>query len=377
MRATNKHRKSIFRYGWYIILAANIFTILTMLLSTLAWWVSPEKTTFFSYLGLGFVFILVINIIFLIFWLIFFKWRFALVSFISLLICIGPILTLFPINFSPQKVYPSSIKVLSYNAQGVQWNSKDNIPPSLKYIQESGAHIVCMQEYFSYEKSDRNNKKKILEILKEYPYYSITGLGSRNNDVSFYGMACFSKYPILRTEKIPIDSRDNAGATLYEIKINDKIISVINCHLESNRLTGDDRKLYENVLSSDRSRESIDSLAASIRKRLGPAYIKRAQQADIINKWIKNQKTDGIIVCGDMNDTPISYTYKQIKGDLEDSYAETGFGPGITYHENHFYFRIDYIMHSKNIVSSNCTVGKVKYSDHYPVWTYLRIKDNK
>ena len=60
-----------------------------------------------------------------------------------------------------------------------------------------------------------------------------------------------------------------------------------------------------------------------------------------------------------------------MKGDLTDAYASTGFGPGITYYEDFFLFRIDYIMHSKNLKSHKTTVERVKFSDHYPVLTYL------
>jgi len=60
-----------------------------------------------------------------------------------------------------------------------------------------------------------------------------------------------------------------------------------------------------------------------------------------------------------------------LKGDLVDAYASTGFGPGITYHEDFFLFRIDYIMHSKNMKAYRTKVDKVTYSDHYPVYTFL------
>ena len=62
-----------------------------------------------------------------------------------------------------------------------------------------------------------------------------------------------------------------------------------------------------------------------------------------------------------------------MKGNLKDAYVANGFGPGITYHEDLFLYRIDYILHSKNIKSYRTTVGKVNYSDHYPVYSYLNL----
>ncbi|MDR1809492.1 MAG: endonuclease/exonuclease/phosphatase family protein, partial [Prevotella sp.] len=84
--------------------------------------------------------------------------------------------------------------------------------------------------------------------------------------------------------------------------------------------------------------------------------------------------THAMIICGDFNDTPFSYAYQTIRGNFVDSFKETGNGFGFTYHENAMLMRIDYIMHTKNIVSFNCEVGNVKYSDHYPIWSYLSLK---
>ena len=48
---------------------------------------------------------------------------------------------------------------------------------------------------------------------------------------------------------------------------------------------------------------------------------------------------------------------------------------GVTYNENFFWFRIDNILHSANMKPINCTVDKVRYSDHYPLWCYLQLKE--
>ena len=91
---------------------------------------------------------------------------------------------------------------------------------------------------------------------------------------------------------------------------------------------------------------------------------------------IKKIDTDYVLVCGDFNDTPISYAHRTIQGPLKDAYAASGRGVGVTYNENFFWFRIDNILHSANMKPINCTVDKVRYSDHYPLWCYLQLKEN-
>jgi endonuclease/exonuclease/phosphatase family metal-dependent hydrolase len=144
--------------------------------------------------------------------------------------------------------------------------------------------------------------------------------------------------------------------------------------LESNGLESKDRALYQDFLKNTQ-KSKFGDITQNMRSHLGKAFRERAVQAKVIAEQVKKQQTDGIILCGDFNDTPLSYAYHTIKGDLSDAYAENEFGAGITYHEDLFLFRIDFIMHSKNIQSYNCTIDKVAYSDHYPVWSYLTVND--
>jgi len=83
----------------------------------------------------------------------------------------------------------------------------------------------------------------------------------------------------------------------------------------------------------------------------------------------------GVIVCGDFNDSPLSYAHRVIGKELDDAFVQSGNGFGISYNQNHFYFRIDHILLSKNLESYQCTVDKtIKSSDHYPIWCFVAKK---
>lgn len=362
-----------------IIFIVNIVAIVLLLLAISAWYIPPYKSGIPAYLGLAFPFILVVNIIFLLFWLILLKWKLFLIDLVTILLCWSPILTYFPVHTKTDDIPEDCIKMLSYNVRGFNWvtGKEARTNPIFDYLNESGADIICLQEFTmdNYRPDPKGiiSIREVDDILKDYPYRSIVKFGHSLSKYSF-GVACYSKYPIIKTTEIPVQSTTN-GSVLYEIKVRDKTISIINNHLESNRITSEDKKLYKDFLET-RDREQLDEVANNIRSRLGIAYKTRAYQADIIGHWVQNRETDATIVCGDFNDTPISYAYKTVKGDLlEDSFVKTGIGPGITYHENKFWFRIDYILHSRNLESYNFTVEKVKYSDHYPIYTYIRFKD--
>lgn len=379
MPATNKlSGKKIGKYIKYAVFATNILAIILLLSSILAWTVLPSKITIIAYLGLVFPIILFINIAYLILWLIFWRWKYALVQLIVIACCWPAVSTCFPIHFKSKTIPENKIKVLSYNVRGFNWltGEKARNNPIFDYVVNSDADIVCFQEFVvSTSKGKKNaiTEAELNDIMKDYPYHSIIRIGEKKNKSYLYGIACYSKFPILETFKIPIESTYN-GSVMHKLDIQGRNVTLVINHLESNRLTSEDKKLYKDFLKT-RDRETFDDMAHTLQDRLGTAYRIREEQVNLIRKYMNEQETDATIVCGDFNDAPISYTYHTIKGDnLIDSYANTGFGQGITYHENYFWVRIDFIMHSPAFQSYNCTVDKVKYSDHYPIWTYLSFK---
>jgi len=380
MPATSEFTGKIGKILKYTIFATNIIAIIFLLLSILSWSLAPSKITIIAYLGLVFPIILFINIMYLILWVVTWRWKYALVQLAVIICCWQPISTCFPVHLKTKEknIPENSFKILTYNVRAFNWaKGKDALNnPILQHVIESNADIVCFQEFAAFKDKHKNgiiSEEEINEILKDYPYRSIIRLGKNQKSSSYiYGIACYSKFPILESFRIPIESTYN-GSVMHTLEIQGKKVTLVVNHLESNRLTSEDKKLYKDFLKT-RDRDSFEEMSHSLQSKLSAAYKIREDQVNIIRQFIDKQETDATIVCGDFNDAPISYTYKTMKGNLVDAYKNTGFGQGITYHENYFWVRIDYIMHSMNLQSYNCTVDKVKYSDHYPVWTDLAFK---
>ncbi|MDD2552431.1 MAG: endonuclease/exonuclease/phosphatase family protein [Dysgonamonadaceae bacterium] len=353
-----------------IVFVITIISIFFLFLSFPAWYVSPLRTSFFSFMGIAFPIILIVNVLCLLFWIILKKWKVALIIVIGLIVCYKPITTFFPLNFKSQSIPEKSLKVLTYNVMGFLSEAQRNSAhPLLEYVAKIDADIVCLQEYMI-SKTGKSllTQKDVEKVLSKYPYRSITGL-EYSGKYHTYGLACFSKYPITSTREFTFESSFN-GAAVYTIDVNGETYLVANNHLESNKISDSDKKLYGDFLVK-RNSETLTKVTSNIRRRLGRGYNKRATQVQTITDYLDRQEYDKLIVCGDFNDTPISYAYKKMKGDLNDAYTSTGFGPGITYYEKFFLFRIDYILHSKNLKAHKTTVDRVKFSDHYPVLTYL------
>ncbi|MDR1764303.1 MAG: endonuclease/exonuclease/phosphatase family protein [Dysgonamonadaceae bacterium] len=358
-----------------IVSIINAVALGILLLSAFSDYVSPLRFLPAAYLGLFFPFILLGNLLFFIFLIIIRKWKQVLLSLAVFLICSSSIFTYFPIHFKKEEPPKTAIKLLTYNVMHFEWMTKNKVTNKndlLEYISKSDADIICLQEYGVYTNNNATHltENEVKTALKKLPYYEFIQIyGFPGGKL---GMAIFSKYPILSVERINYTSTYN-GSFAVEINVRGKRLTLINNHLESNKLTGEDKDDYLKI-TKDIDSQTLDVLKKILYYRLGPAYKIRAKQAQLISDYIAKNKNKYIVVCGDFNDTPISYSRHKVKGKLKDAFVETGNGAGITYNKNRFLFRIDYILHSDNIKAYKAGVGNLRSSDHYPLWCYLDMQ---
>lgn len=349
----------------YLLLAINAFSLGMLILTAYSPHFDPRVHPLASCLGIVFPIFLVINLCFLFFWLVI-NYRFAIIPLFGFLVCFPQIRTYIPMNFRTNSIPEGSIKLLSYNVMSFGNLKKVNGEnPILTYLANSNADIICLQEYNAVDKKKYVTEKDILKALKAYPYYSIRQQGA--SDVQ---LACFSKFPILSANVLKYESNYN-GSMKYVLKVNEDTITLINNHLESNKLTKEDRGIYESMIK-DPNAKKVKSGINLLIKKFAEASAIRASQVDSVAKVIANSKYSTIIACGDFNDVSISYTHRILTQELNDAFTHSGRGLGISYNQNKFYFRIDNILTSSNLNTYNCTVDRsIKASDHYPIWCYI------
>lgn len=349
-----------------MVVGANIATIIVMFLVGFSDYISPASHPFLACIGLSFPIFLIINLFFFIFWLIFHPHK-AWIPLLGYLICIVPLRQYFPINWrsEPPK---GAIKILSYNVLAFALPTMDSLGryPILEYIKNSDADVVCLQESLL---CGNLSKAQVDSVLNAYPYNDTTIVGyTLSNCVALY-----SRFPILSKEKIKFSSAGN-GSVAYRLKIGRDTVLLINNHLESNKLSYHDRALYKNMIKGMK-RDTVRTESKRLIVKLGEALAIRARQAEAINRYIRLHQGQSIILCGDFNDNPISYTHRLIAKPLKDCYVRSGCGPGLSYNEKGFNVRIDNIMCSDDWESYNCRVdNKIDASDHYPIYCWLKKK---
>lgn len=353
-----------------LVVIANICCATLLLASSFSYLITPNTWALPSYLGLGFPVILLVNILFTIFWAIQLKWYF-LISAGTMIICMGSITNYMPIHFcSPKATAGSdSLTILTYNVHnfdGFKPDTKDSPNSILNYIKSSNADIVCIQEFGMSKNVKWITEKQINRALSKYKYRNY--FVKINTPYYKGGIACYSKYPILKAREIKYNSAYNSSC-VYSIKIGKDTLTLINNHLESNKFTVSDRELYSDMMDNFETKK-IGEVKNRLVQKMGAAFRLRANQAEAIDKIISETKGP-LIVCGDFNDTPQSYAYRTIRGNLDDAFVQTGFGPGITYHANRFWFRIDHILYNTHFKALSTRIGKLTDSDHYPLTAHF------
>ncbi len=342
---------SLINKSLYLI---NSISLFTLLLSYLSPYISPTFFWPISFFGLVFPILYLVNLTFFVYWLIGFKkpmWA----NLIILLIGIGNISNYF--GTSPNSnSSEENTKVLSYNVRLFNrygWIPKENVREDIfAFFTEEDADILCIQEFYT--------PNEIPDL--NYPYRHI-GL---QNKKSQWHMAIYSKYPQIKKKTVSIKGERMNNTCIYsDMIINEDTIRVYNIHLASNWFKNSDYSFIQNP-----QKEKIKEGLKGIASRLKNSFIKRAEEVAVIKEHIKTSPYP-IILCGDFNDTPLSFAYKSIKGDLVDAFTVCGKGIGDSFVKIPA-LRIDYIFHDEELKSSNYKKHKKILSDHYAVSCDIR-----
>ena len=350
----------------YPVLAVNIVVALLLIFSCYGSILAPiGKWPFASLSGLAFPFLYLLNFMFLILWLLTWK-KGALVPLSTILICLIPTLRYFPLHLSKSRnVNEPYITVISYNTEGFgiddnkDWTLSN---PVLNYILELNADMVFMQEVPRdiINKASRDNN-----IKSVYPYLGVSSASSNE--------AYFSKYPVVGLETINFEKTSNACLYL-KILVGSDTLAVYNCHLQSNRLKETEISEYQKFIKNPTDSTHYKA-SKKVLKNLLESTAQRAGQARMISDRARKETAKYVIVCGDFNDTPLSYSHRLFNRFMRDAYAQSGVGMGITYHEHKLYYRIDHIFCSNNITPLHTWIDRTqKDSDHYPVISRIRLE---
>jgi endonuclease/exonuclease/phosphatase family metal-dependent hydrolase len=339
----------------------NLWVVFFTLLAYITPYVSPETMSFLAFIGLAYPWLLLLNFIFIFIWAAC-RMRYWWYSAVCVSLGFGYLMSVFGVHFFKEDTVDADLKIVSFNIGSTL--SYDKTTKKLNdFIKKQDGDIICFQEFAGNEDGLKSNIK-VVESLKVYLHkMRIDG----NSTV------IFSKFPIIAKNTIPFDNPNGGNGCNYaDIKLkNDKIIRIYNAHLESNSVSGIADYLTE---KAEFDKKATWGKVLTMLKLVRRNARKRANQAEKIAQHISSSPYP-VIVCGDFNDIPVSYTYNVMSENLTDAFKSKGSGFGTTYSGNIPALKIDYILTDKKITPLSFDIPDVRFSDHFPVVSEVKIEN--
>lgn len=355
-------RKKVLNPLFFVL---NSFAAFGFLLALGAPYIPPTSLSIFAFAATGFPFLLLINVLFLIWWMAQLNKR----AFFPLIVIalgyntIGRTLQ----ASSPFQVFEKdqTLRVMTYNVRNFNiwgWLDDADIPSKIqKLISLEDPDIILFQEYHI-----RGRLK-----IDGYPHKVLAEL----DNGGAAGLAIYSKLPIESIDRVVLGTQDRITTNLLRVqtKWKDRKVSIYNLHLAS---VGLEQSEYETLKNPDQ-KDSDDLKSGLIRiiKLMNLAYQRRTVEVKSLDQYFQEDE-DLIIFGGDLNDVPQSYAYHTIANKLNDSFISAkGRGFGNTYARGPLPLRIDYLFHSENLRAKNYKVIEKKLSDHFPLVCDFILED--
>jgi endonuclease/exonuclease/phosphatase family metal-dependent hydrolase len=346
-----------------------------MVLSYLSPFISPEQAWWISFFGLGYPIFMIFSLSFL---FLFILSRSRRMISLGIILLLGTPLHIryFSTGWSSDiENYPkqNSIRVMSYNVRlfdYYQWladNRKTTRNAIYDHIKNVQPDVICFQEYLTVKNSNFIRERDI-SALGDYNYFNEEYMISKADRQ--IGVATYSKYPIIKTELVSFDNTQKQFATYTDIVKNNDTFRIYNIHLQSIRFQQDDFDFFNN--QDGTSEEAANGIKRMI-KKLKHAYPLRVAQAETILEHAKTSPFPTII-CGDFNDTPMSYVYNSFNANFYDAFRGNYFGLGSTYAGRLPAGRIDYIFYSSDLKAINFSIQNEVHSDHYAITSEMVLK---
>lgn len=325
----------------------NSLAAVTLLLAYVLPYLEPEIFAFVSVLSLSMPLLIIVNLLFVGYWLLNVRKQ-LLLSLIVLLIGFQHVISLYKFSGLKQMDDTDNIVVMNYNVRlfnVFKWIPDINAGKEIsQFIEEKKPDIISMQDY---------RPDKALALKGYYKFESLSG-GKIIN-----GQAIFSKFPIINKGIIEFPNTFNNAIFADVVKGKDTI-RIYNVHLQSFKI---------DVSTDPLKKETSENLIKRVRKTFS---LQQAQTELFLEH--KSKCTYKVIICGDFNNTAYSYVYKEIKAGMKDAFVEAGNGFGRSFDFKFFPVRIDYIMVDDHFDVNSFKTFDVRLSDHFPIMSRVKIK---
>lgn len=324
---------------------------------------SPEDLWPIAFFGLSFPFIWVLNLLFVVYYSIS-KSKRVIVPSIAILATLYFVPAFIQIHAVDLPKVPQGrvLNVMSFNTHymgAYDYNGGDS-NFFFNMLDTLDPDIICLQEFANL--GGNYEKPMFKKFFKQYEkFYRINADALSSSFPTGYGVCIFSKYPVVNKGFLELENQNSNLTVFADILVGSDTIRVVNTHLKSIVFDKEDYKTVEEIKSVDENIETQQ--LRKIIAKLKYAFRFRARQAEKIREKL-NLCPYPVILCGDFNDSPTSYSYNIIRGKMKDAFMESAMGMSRTYIGKMPSFRIDYILHDPKWNSYNYKTNTINFSDH-------------
>ena len=369
----NKNRKRGF-FGGLIVFGLTLCAmggLLAMALSVLNPYVDPNVFVWTSFFGLAFWEIFIFNLL-VFFALLMMKTRKVWIAVLALLVAVPGLTKSFAMG--KRLADSGDLRVMTYNVHNFKHvdgktGREDFAKEIVEKVKKMDPDVLSCQEFSSFKKG--KNRPECIKLFSEnvgmpYVYYNLKK--------NYGGNVIFSKYPVKCVASDSGFGEQNTYGIMVSVDAGAKgKFHVANLHLLSYQITDDE---IDVLMESSKSQENLEKVGKSVAHKLKYAFERRSVELQEVLSAMPD--VDGpVIVCGDFNDAPLSYTYRLMqKAGFVDSFVKVGWGIRPTYGGRLPLLRIDYAWGNDEVEPVRYQRLRFKASDHYPVVMDFNVKQN-
>ena len=278
---------------------------------------------------------------------------------------------------------PTTLRLLSANVRIFNVYSELREPGDassknfIRWLATSPADVLCLQEYYNEPGGSPEGGKVFRSdeaIGRASGRHSFVSTSLTNRIGAEFGLAIFSRFPIVRRGTIPFGKLTQNHAMWADLARpatpghRRDTIRVFNVHFQSMSMAESD------IVTATESRAGLRQKAPNLLRRFRNGAVARGNQVDTVLAQVLRSPYP-VLLAGDFNDLPYSYTYDQLADHLQNAWATVGLGIGATYHGQLPFLRIDQQFASPQWQVLGCRVHQeIKWSDHYPVEALYQLK---
>ena len=243
----------------------------------------------------------------------------------------------------------------------------------IQWLADSPAEVLCLQEFYNEPRTSTSKEKHVFNAVERIGVRSgrqaFLSKTLTNSAGSEFGMAIFSRYPMLRRGTIEFGKLSQNHAMWVDLRLpTGDTVRVFNFHLQSMSMDEQD------IVDSYSSKSGLQKKGLGLMRRFKRGLVARSWQVDTLVRRFERSPYP-LLLCADLNDLPYSYSYDQLADRYQNAWATVGNGVGATYNGRLPFVRIDNQFAGPQWQVDDFWVHyEIPYSDHFPTMATYRLR---